>query len=83
MMAGFFGDVIKILRYLGQSPIDTRYTRNALMDKSKEKQEDGGSHVGPHASAGLQDVAFLTRLTHVEMHPDLCEGRVVAFPAHY
>ena len=45
---------VEILRYLGQSPSDAR---NALVNKPKEQQDhDGGRHVGPHASAGLQDV---------------------------
>ena len=51
------------LRYLGQSPCEYVVARNALMNKSKEQQDDGGSHVGPHAYAGLQDVilALLAR----------------------
>ena len=56
--------VVEILRNLGQSPgDDIGEARNALMNKSKEQQDDGGSHVGPHASAGLQDVilALLAR----------------------
>ena len=56
--------VVEILRYLGKSPGDgIGDARNALMNKSKEQQDGGGSHVGPHASAGLQDVilALLAR----------------------
>ena len=48
--------VVEILRYLGKSPGDDGCARNSLMNKSKKQQEGGGSHVGPHASAGLQDV---------------------------
>ena len=54
--------VVEILRYLGQS-LSEYFARTALMNKSKEQQDDGGSHVGPHAYAGLQDVilALLAR----------------------
>ena len=54
--------VVEILRYLRQSRGDY-FARNSLMNKSKEQQDGGGSHVGPHASAGLQDVilALLAR----------------------
>ena len=60
-MSEFFW-VLEILRYSGQSRGDY-FARNSLMNKSKEQQDGGGSHVGPHASAGLQDVilALLAR----------------------
>ena len=60
-MSEFFW-VVEILRYVGQSRGDYS-ARNSLMNKPKEQQNGGGSHVGPHASAGLQDVilALLAR----------------------
>ena len=61
-MSEFFW-VEEILRYLGKSPGDDGCARNSLMNETKEQQNGGGSHVGPHASAGLQDVilALLAR----------------------